>query len=52
MTKQFKFVYLMELEFPNDKPNEELVEELGKAAFLRGASLKTVDEFYHEKKVE
>lgn len=52
MTKNFKFVYLMELEFPNDKPNKELIEELTKLAFLRGASLNIVDEFYREKKVQ
>jgi hypothetical protein len=46
----FKFVCLAEIEFPNESPNEELMKELEKTAFLKGASIKVVDEFYHEKK--
>lgn len=45
-----KFVYLAEIEFPNESPNEELMKELEKTAFLKGASIKIVDEFYHAMK--
>jgi|GEM_PF-2780000 len=49
---EWKLVYLMEIEFPGEKPNEELLKELEKTAYLAGASIKVIDEFYHVKKVE
>ncbi len=47
---KWRFVYLAEIEFPGDSPNEELLKELEKMAYLRGASIKVIDEFYHERK--
>jgi len=47
---KWRFVYLAEIEFPRDSPDEKLLKELEKVAYLRGASIKIVDEFYHERK--